>query len=591
MSEEKDINSILEHIQKNVSKDKARSGNDIVSLLKSSNTVLKDIKKINEVSSNKSNVFLKDISRNVENFVSGKSKLFFSGMIKVLNEFYTKQEKKVKLSEEVKPKKEKVNNVKYAESNKPETEAKPVASPKILKYQTEKKEEQKQNKNEMMALFAANANLAKSVFTVQKILLGILQNTSTKAFSGTSVTIVPIKDKEEKYSPDELGFRSLVQDVRIIKVSLLGLLSSFKTDRLSDAENRREKSYTKSSPNVSTVDRNIKNKTDDKSSDTGLFDILGGISSALVGSLGKLGSMVQSGVSGAIGGLGVALKEGLAGIAGLLTGGLISIVRGVGSAIASGALLTILPGIFAGLGIAGIAYMAKKAYDMYTETEQLKKDTTAENHRQLEQLRVYRTKNENDIDEPRDKNAKDEFQITAMEKDRIKRENTQKIKNLTRLIGNSKAKGISLDYEKLEKEKEALQKEIDDAEERYKSSNSTNYNFIREKNKDVLGENPSFLSIEKPRAYGFSEVISGKKDAERMELISGMQQNALNKNIAQPIVVSNAPVSNISTSTQETNNLLPMAYRDPSYILIIFFLWHTGILHTYNNTNGMVITV
>jgi hypothetical protein len=153
-----------------------------------------------------------------------------------------------------------------------------------------------------------------------------------------------------------------------------------------------------------------------------------------------------------------------------------------------------------------------------------------------------------------------------MEKDRIKRENTQKIKNLTRLIGNSKAKGISLDYEKLEKEKEALQKEIDDAEERYKSSNSTNYNFIKEKNKDVLGENPSFLSIEKPRAYGFSEVISGKKDAERMELISGMQQNALNKNIAQPIVVSNAPVSNISTSTQETNNLLPMAYRDPSYI-------------------------
>jgi uncharacterized membrane protein YhiD involved in acid resistance len=566
MSEEKDINSILEHIQKNVSKGKARSGNDIVSLLKSSNTVLKDIKKINEVSSNKSNVFLKDISRNVENFVSGKSKLFFSGMIKVLNEFYTKQEKKVKLSEEVKPKKEKVNNVKYAESNKPETEAKPVASPKILKYQAEKKEEQKQNKNEMMALFAANANLAKSVFTVQKILLGILQNTSTKTISGTSVTIVPIKDKEEKSSPDELGFRSLVQDVRIIKISLLGLLSSFKTDRLSDTESRREKSFTKTATSVPPLDRNIKNKTDDKSSDTGLFDILGGISSALVGSLGKLGSMVQSGVSGAIGGLGVALKEGLAGIAGLLTGGLISIVRGVGSAIASGALLTILPGIFAGLGIAGIAYMAKKAYDMYTETEQLKKDTTAENHRQLEQLRVYRTKNENDIDEPRDKNAKDEFQITAMEKDRIKRENTQKIKNLTRLIGNSKAKGISLDYEKLEKEKEALQKEIDDAEERYKSSNSTNYNFIREKNKDVLGENPSFLSIEKPRAYGFSEVISGKKDSERMELISGMQQNALNKNITQPIVVSNAPVSNISTSTQETNNLLPMAYRDPSYI-------------------------
>lgn len=566
MSEEKDINSILEHIQKNVSKGQARSGNDIVSLLKSSNTVLKDIKKINEVSSNKSNVFLKDISKNVENFVSGKSKLFFSGMIKVLNEFYTKQEKKTKLAEEVKPKKEKVSNVKYAESTKQDTETKSSESPKILKYQVEKKQEQKQNKTEMTALLASNANLAKSVFTVQKILLGILQNTSTKAISGTSVTIVPIREKEEKTS-DELGFKSLLQDVRIIKISLLGLISSFKTDRLADTEIRREKPFNKNATSVPPIDRNIKNKTDDRSSDGGLFDMVGGISSALVGSLAKLGSLVTSGVSSAVGGLGLALKEGLAGIAGLFTGGLIGIVRGVGSAIASGALLTILPGILAGLGLAGIAYMAKKAYDMYTETEQLKKDTETEYGRQKTQRKKYRVINDNDPNKPDDQKSNDRSQIDVMDTRNDSREiiekNTQKIKNLTRLISNSKAKGISLDYEKLEKEKEQLQQEIDAAKQK---ENSVYYNIIKEKNKDVLGENPYFLSIEKPRAYGFSEVISGKKDTERSELISGMQQNALNKNIAQPIVVSNAPVSNISTSTQETNNLLPMAYRDPSYI-------------------------
>jgi len=563
MSEEKDINSILEHIQKNVGKDKARSGNDIVSLLKSSNTVLKDIKKINEVSSNKSNVFLKDISRNVESFVSGKSKLFFSGMIKVLNEFYTKQEKKTKLAEEVKPKKEKPTSVKYAEGNKQEQEVKTSASPKILKYEATKKEEQKENKNDMMVLLAANANLAKSVFTVQKILLGILQNTTVKA-SGTSVTIVPLREKETKETAGEgISFKSLAQDVRIIKISLLGLLSTFKTDRLSDAETRREKTASRSTPNVTQVNKNIKNQEATGSSEGGLFEMIGGISSALVGSLAKLGSLVTSGVSGAIGGLGMALKEGLAGIAGLIGGGLIGIVRGVGSAIASGALLTILPGILAGLGLAGIAYMAKKAYDMYTETEQLKQDTRNENHRQLEQVRAARIANENDTIKPIDLKNKHQFQDTSMEVDRIKRENTEKIKNLTRIINNGKAKGMSLDYEKLEKQKEALQQEINDAEQRANSS-SADYSLMNAK--DVLGENPSFLSIEKPRAYGFSEVISGKKDSERAELMSVMQQNALNKTTSQPIVVSNAPVNNISTSTQETNNLLPMAYRDPSYI-------------------------